>query len=492
MMEMLDDALAHWAQTTPEAPARSHLGQVTTSDMLNQSADAIAAHLMSQGVAKGDRVVVYAAKAPHTIAAVYGVLRAGAVYVPIDPGAPEGRIAQCLEQVTPAYILTDPPRMARASALTAAIPCADLTQTFPAADPVTPHERSPDDPAYILMTSGSTGTPKGILHTHKSGLAYARMTADLCALRANDRVSHHTPLHFDPSIFDIFSAARAGAFTVIIPEMYTKIPASLAQLTQDEAITVWYSVPYALIQLSERGALDTRDFSALRIVMFAGEKMPPAALKSFAAHTPNATFLNAYGPTETNHCVTARLTHADLDGISPIPIGFPDAGVTAQISDSGELLIASDQVMQGYWNDPPRTAAAFVDTPDETGQTRRFYRTGDIVQRLASGALLLIGREDRQIKLRGYRIELDEIERALTNAPGVTEAAVLLHDEALHAFITGPAIEALEPIRAAIATTLPPYALPEHITALRSLARTSTGKIDRNALLGRLKDQNAA
>ena len=118
---------------------------------------------------------------------------------------------------------------------------------------------------------------------------------------------------------------------VVIPEMYAKLPASLSQLAQDEAITVWYSVPYAIIQMVERGVLADRNLTALRVVMFAGENMPPAAIKAFSRHTPKATFFNAYGPTETNHCTTAVLTHDDLDGVSPIPIGRPDAGVTAPL-----------------------------------------------------------------------------------------------------------------------------------------------------------------
>ena len=487
----LDDALSHWAQHSPDAPALRLMGQVTSYKALDDMANAVASALIEQGVMQGARVVLHGAKSVQLIAAAYGALRVGALYVPIDPTAPRERVMSQLSTVTPACILADERRLGdlkkagiEAMHLDA---CVRLdTPIDQAALAERRAARQPQSGAYILMTSGSTGAPKGIEHTHKSGLAYASMSADLCQLTALDRVSHHTPMHFDMSIFDIFATAQVGACTVIIPEMHTKMPASLADLVQQEAITVWYSVPFAMIQLSERSALESKDLSALRVVMFAGETMPPAALKAFAKHVPDATFINAYGPTETNHCTSARFKAQDLDGVSALPIGVPEKDVQARIAQSGELLIASDQVMRGYWQDDARTHAAFATLADEDGVARRYYQTGDLVTRAADGALTLLGRADRQIKLRGYRIELDEIERALTNTPGVTEAAVVLQDAHIVAFFTGTALPEPCFVKTHIAQSLPPYALPEKLIALKQFLRTSTGKIDRNALIGQL------
>jgi len=495
----LDDALTHWATTSPDATALHFVGAATSYGALEKAADHLAAHLISLGVSRGDRVVVYAAKSPNVIAAVYAIIRIGAIYVPLDPSAPQERLNTLIAATTPAALMADPARVTLLATQHTSMKRVNLESELP--EPASPDvvraralERSSDDPAYILMTSGSTGTPKGICHTHKSGLAYAQMAAKRCDLTQTDRVSHHTPLHFDMSIFDVFSTALAGAMCVIIPEMYAKIPASLAKLVQDARITVWYSVPYALIQMTERGALDTRDFSALRIIMLAGERIPPAALKTFSHHAPNATFLNAYGPTETNHCTTATFTHDALDGITPLSIGRPDDGVIARIGEgfledeTGELLIASEQVMRGYWNDPVRTDAAFTILTSADGETRKYYRTGDLVSRDKAGNLVLLGRMDRQIKLRGYRIELDEIEHVLGRAPNVTEAAVIVKDDALYGFVCGPADLDITALNAYAAAHLPAYAVPACITGLTQLDRTSTGKIDRNALATRRHD----
>ncbi|MBO9446350.1 amino acid adenylation domain-containing protein [Ruegeria sp. R14_0] len=501
-MEMdvyLDDALKRFAKVTPDAAAIRILGRVTTYAEFDNHVAQIARAMTDRGVGPRDRVVICSVKSVETIASIYAILRVGGIYVPIDPAAPAERVSAQLSAASPKMILADTARLPKFTDAAPKDQLLDISQPLPS-DPrdLPVVKRNPEDPAYILMTSGTTGTPKGIVHTHKSGLAYAKMAADLCGLRPSDRVSHHTPVHFDMSIFDIFSTAQAGACAVVIPEMHAKLPASLSELTEQEKITVWYSVPYALIQMAERGVLDSRDLSALRVVMFAGEKMPPAALKAFSQHTPNATFLNAYGPTETNHCTTAKLTHADLDGTSPIPIGRPDAGVTARIgteaedAETGELLIAADQVMLEYWRAQTLTDVSFCTLPDEHGITRKFYRTGDIVRRLPEKGLLLIGRKDRQIKLRGFRIELDEIELALVNTPTVTEAVAAVVDDEIHAFVTGGTSEDVADVRSHIEGVLPRYAVPQHITWLADMPRTSTGKIDRAKLTGKDDAQHAA
>lgn len=498
----LDDALRRYAQVTPEAAAVSTLGEITTYAALNSKVDKIANALITMGIERGDRVAVCSVKGAETIAAIYAILRIGGVYVPIDPAAPTERIEAQVSIVSARLVITDTARKTKFSSVLSESELFDISQPLDEfsgnLEPACGPDRSTEDPAYILMTSGTTGAPKGIVHTHKSGLAYAKMASKLCALRASDRVSHHTPIHFDMSIFDIFSTAQAGACSVVIPEMHAKLPASLSELTEKERITVWYSVPYALIQMVERGVLEDRNLEALRIVMFAGEKMPPAALKALSKHTPNAKFLNAYGPTETNHCTTAVMTHAELDGTSPLPIGRPDIGVTARIGigpedeETGELLIASEQVMLEYWRDSGLTEAAFCDLPDTDGSVRRFYRTGDIVRRAESDDIFLIGRKDRQVKLRGFRIELDEVELALVNTPRVTEAVATVCGDEIHAYVTGGSKEDLSNVRSKVEAVLPRYAVPHHIEWLEEMPRTSTGKIDRAKLAGQKDTQHAA
>ena len=489
----LDDALRHWAQETPEAPAVSLVGQHTSYAELNLLVEVMANWLCAHNVARGDRVIIYAAKSVETIASVLACLRVGALYVPIDPGAPQVQVLMRVKNVDPTLVLTDASRLGQIDGGQCTAPVVDMArlQTEPLSRvglEARIKNRREEDGAYILHTSGSTGEPKGIWHTHKSGMAYARMAADLCALTQHDRVSHVTPLHFDMSIFDIFSTLAAGACIVIVPEVYAKLPASLSKLIVSEAITVWYSVPFAIAQLVTRGALDKCAFDQLRLVMFAGETMPPATLKAFADHVPHATFLNAYGPTETNHCVTAQFTRNALDGKTPLPIGCADAGVSYRIGEGatgdaeGELLIASDQTMQGYWNNPDLTSRALLSLTDADGKVRTYYRTGDIVRQRQDGQLVLVGRNDRQVKLRGYRIELDEIEHTLTMLNDVSEAAVIVRGDKICALIAGPSPLDLTAIKSAVAERLPSYAQPQLYAILNDLPRTSTGKVDRASL----------
>jgi amino acid adenylation domain-containing protein len=298
------------------------------------------------------------------------------------------------------------------------------------------------DLAYIIYTSGSTGEPKGIMHTHASGLSYARMAADLYELTNDDVLSNFPPLHFDQSTFDYFSGPLVGATTVIIPEEHRLLPASLSQLMQDERMTVWYSVPFALIQLLLRGALEERDLSSLRWIIFGGEPFPVKYLRALQGLLPDAIFSNNYGPAETNQVMFYHVPPLDSDFDQQIPIGtlcpnmdcmvVDDNGEQVHLGDVGELLMRTPTMMDGYWDGADLNERAFF-TQERTGGLReRYYRTGDLVQLRADGMYDFLGRKDRQIKTRGYRVELDEIESVLLLHPDVQEAGVFAipNDEA--------------------------------------------------------------
>ena len=357
------------------------------------------------------------------------------------------------------------------------------------------------DLAYIMYTSGSTGVPKGLMHTHASGGSYARLSARMYGVEADDRLGNHSPLHFDMSTFEYLTGPLRGATTVIVPEEVTMFPRSLAQLIEQERLTFWYSVPLALIQLLESGAVDEHDMSSLRWVLFGGEPFAPKHLARLAERWPQARFSNSYGPAEVNQCTAYHLPAGPIDPAEPIPIGPVWPGAEGLIVDAddqevapgeaGELMIRAPTMMRGYWARPDLNRRAFLRRPLFADFDKVFYRTGDLVRDRGDGNLVFLGRKDRLVKVRGYRVELDEVEAVLGALPEVAEAAaVALRDtdgtvSIAAAVLTSDGADA-DRLRRGAAKHLSPYALPARIALLDDLPRTGSGKIDRKAVAAML------
>ncbi len=516
---LIDTAMDTAAERFPQAPALKFAKAILSYEGLAEQSDRLGATLLAQGVRHGDRIGLYFNKSIESVISLYGVLKAGAIYVPLDPAAPPARTWAIIEQCGIDVVITHPPKARDLEvALQSGDGCrrlqcvigADDSPSFASvmiswadvhrAGPLLRSKVDPDDLAYILFTSGSTGIPKGIMHSHKSGLAYANLAADVYEVRHGDRLSNHPPLHFDMSIFDYVSGLIRGACTIIIPEPYTKLPASLSKLIQDERLTHWYSVPFALTQLLQGGVLDQRDLSTLRWVIFAGEPFVAKHLHALMASLPTARFSNSYGPTETNQCTYHHIEMGDITDDRPPPIGQVWNGAEALVVDgddrevkcgeSGELLVSSPTMMAGYWRRPELDSKAFYVRRKTADVTELFYRTGDVVVDEGGGVFRFLGRQDRQIKLRGFRIELDEVEAATACHPAVDEvAAILIQGDDGHDLIT--AVLTLnagfdsgisEEVKADAARRLPPYAVPEHVVVAPTLPRTATDKIDRRAL----------
>ena len=474
------------------------------------------AHVLREvGVRRGDRVGLYLTKSLESVIGIYGIMKAGAAYVPLDPFAPPSRLAAVLGDCGIRCLVTceamvDSVEKLRAcfsgiEALIGVLPKEHLgLRAIPWAEvrsaPFSPASGAPieQDLAYILYTSGSTGNPKGIMHTHRSALSFVEWAAREVGLRAADRLSNHAPFHFDLSTFDLFASALAGATTILIPEAVTKFPANVAELIEIERITVWYSVPLALLQLLARGALAARDLSRLRWVIFAGELFPTKHLRELMSRLPGARFSNWYGPTETNVCTSYHVPPLPPGSDEPIPIGRACANTETLVVDPadrpvspgevGELLVRGAVVMRGYWGRPEPDPRAFF-CRAASSRSDVFYRTGDLVEELPSGDYRFVGRRDRQVKTRGYRVELDEIEAALLSHPAVTEASVYAVPDAegssrIEAVVILEPGAAVEPAALVdhIALRLPAYAVPACLRVSDDFPRTSTGKVDRREL----------
>jgi acyl-coenzyme A synthetase/AMP-(fatty) acid ligase len=307
-----------------------------------------------------------------------------------------------------------------------------------------------------------------------------------------DRFSSHAPFHFDLSILDIYVPLKHGSILVLIPETTGKEPLALAELIAEQKLTVWYSTPSILNLLNQYGKLELQDFSSLRLVLFAGEVFPIAHLRTLRRRIPVPKYFNLYGPTETNVCTFYELPPPSADDRKdPYPIGKVCPHYRALITDAegnevetgkeGELLISGDGVMQGYWNLPENNRRAFLDL----GERGTYYRTGDLVAELPDGNLRFIGRKDRMVKKRGYRVELGEIESCLNRHPDIREAAtVALEDERdgvkVIAHVVpreGERMSIIE-LKSFCSKHLPLYFVPDLFKFHAGLPKTSTDKID--------------
>ena len=514
---LLSQIIEHSAERDPNREAFRCMGNALTYAELVRDANTLAAVLADMGVRRRDRVGIFMHKRLESALVINAIWRAGGVYVPIDPGMPLSRVAFVLRDCGIRHLVTEPAQQKALDQLAAdgicldgcvgvsAIADSDTTcMSWDAFRSEPAHAAPPAaqlaaDLAYVMYTSGSTGTPKGLMHTHDSGLAYAKLAADLYDIRPNDRLGNHAPLHFDVSTFDYFAGPLAGATTVIIPEMYNRMPASLSKLIDDERLTIWYSVTLALTQLHLRGVLEERDLSTLRWILFCGEPFPNKYLRALMLRLPNARFSNVYGPAEVNQCTYYHVPAVPDEGADPAPIGRVWDNTEHLILDHsdrlvlpgepGELLIRSATRMRGYWNRPDLTEEKFYRVPLSIGDEAIYLRTGDLVRERDDGEMVFIGRKDRQIKTRGYRVELDEVEAALVDHPDVEEGAVYpLRDADGGLFVAAAVIAKAHAeldeaaVRSHLRSRIAAYALPRQLTFMDDFPRTGSGKINRRAL----------
>ena len=506
----LEQLLARGAELRPEAPAvRASDGAMTYAE-LDHAADRIAAALVGLGVSIGDRVGVHLPKGVRAVASLYGIMRAGAAYVPIDPASPAGRAAYIATDAAISALISDASRITGLTAQDpAAAPsgiCTDgevdgfiawedvMASPGLAADlPVVE-----TDLAYILYTSGSTGRPKGVAISHRNSLSFVLWAAGRLGLHGSDVLSNHAPLHFDLSTLDLYCAAAVGAEVCVVPAEAAMFPVRLVDWMAETGITVWYSVPSALTMMVRYGRLDGRDLGRLRLILFAGEVFPVRYLRELMRLVPHAGYFNLYGPTETNVCTYEEVLAAPAADDPPVSIGracencrgrvLDEAGQElTEVGAEGELFIDGPNVAQGYWGDPERTAAGFV--------APATYRTGDSVVILDDGPrprYRFVGRRDHLVKTRGYRVELGEVEAAIYRHPGVGEGVVVavpdeLMGNRLVAFATArnghPVSEA--DLRAHCRAELPGYMVPDRTFVVDDLPRTSNDKFDRRALTER-------
>ncbi|MFG3660988.1 amino acid adenylation domain-containing protein [Streptomyces sp. NPDC047706] len=485
----LAEAFAAQAARTPDATAVVHEDERLTYAELDARAAALAARLRGRGAAPGTFVAVAVPRSVELMVALVAVLKSGAAYLPVDLDYPADRVAHMLADSGATTVLT---LSASAGRLPRQAPPALLLDA-PEADgePVTGRAAArPDDPAYLIYTSGSTGLPKGVVVTHRAIVNRLAWMQGTYGLRADDRVLQKTPSSFDVSVWEFFWPLLEGAAVVLARPDGHRDPAYLAALVREQGITTMHFVPSMLEAFlrSDDVTADPAWAASLRRVLSSGEALPVAAASRWRELT-GVPLHNLYGPTEA----AVDVTHHPYDGDpgTTVPIGRPVWNTGLRVLDSclrpvpdgvpGELYLTGVQLARGYHGRPALTAERFSADPYGPPGSR-MYRTGDLVRRRADGVVEYLGRTDRQVKLRGNRIEPGEIEAALVRLPGVAQAAVTVRDDALVAYLVAGTGVDVRAVRDALSGALPAPMVPGAYVVLDALPLTPSGKLDRAAL----------
>jgi amino acid adenylation domain-containing protein len=474
---------------------------------LNDRAEAVSRRLRAAGIGPGSKVAILLPRSAEMIAAILGVLAAGAAYVPIDPSTPKLRIAHIVHDCAAAGLVTSATQLEKLPTLDCAIHCLDekdcaarMTSMLPIVCPA-----GPESAAYVIYTSGTSGQPKGVIVLHRNLLHYAREAGEALAIRPADRVLQFASPAFDASVEEIFTTLTCGGVLVLRDDAMLESASTFLQRCGALGITV-LDLPTAywndLVESAAPG--DWRKATALRLVVIGGEKVTVDRLRQWHDTVgARVQLLNTYGPTEATVAATfADLTHvqpSELATMREVPIGRPFPNCRAYILDRelkptpigapGELYIGGAGVAAGYQNAPELTSLRFVPDPFTTAPGARLYRTGDKVRYLADGAIQYLGRLDQQVKIRGYRVELGEIEAVLGKYPKVRASAVILADARsgeprLVAYLESEEPESLSAaeLRAFLKERLPHYMVPSIFVGLTALEMSAAGKIDRNRL----------
>jgi amino acid adenylation domain-containing protein len=499
---LIQDLLERSAARKPGNTAVSGSGHSIDYRDLHGKSSYLAGLLRENGCKPGDKIALLLDKSIEAIVAIFGILKSGAAYIPLDSDSPANRLEYIIQDIGTRVIITNPKNQPAAEKIAGGIKQVKILLIDTLLKEYTGCPGRPGNPgsdendtAFILYTSGSTGVPKGVEISHRNALSFINWAHDYFRVNSKDVFSSHAPFHFDLSVFDLFVSIKAGAGICLIPKVLSSFPVSLADFIEKNRITIWYSVPGVLVNL----VLNVKEFKtklqSIRKLIYAGENFPVKYLKNIISQLAKTEFYNLYGPTETNVITYYKIRRNSRYLNSQIPIGYPCPYAEIKVLDQkgnkvkpgqkGELIVKSDSMMQGYANNKKATAKVIKTLNFSNTGSEKYYLTGDMVKVLGDNFFQLAGRKDNMVKIKGFRIELEEIESVLIKHEQVKECLIRVikdndrGDNELEALIVPHREMEKRDIISFLGNRLPIYMIPRHIRFYPGFKKNNRGKIDR-------------
>lgn len=470
------------------------------------SAKTVGTGLLRNGYYK-EPIAILMEKHPHEIAAFYGCVYAGCFYVPIDSSMPQRRMELILESVQARLIITDKKNEAMAKSLQFAgkvlqydTLCTGEIDEMLLAD--VRQKQIDIDPIYIVFTSGSTGIPKGVAACHRSVIDYVETLCEALDFSEDTVFANQTPLFFDAPLKELMPVIKYGATAYLVPKQLFLFPTKLCDFLNEHRVNTVCWVVSALTMISSLGTLRSNPPRFLHTVAFGSEVFPIRQYKLWREALPNARFFNLYGPTEATGMSCVWAAERELEEGEAIPIGKPfrntdlmlinEQGRLAKNGEVGEIYLRGTCVTLGYYNNPQKTAEAFVQNPLQSAYPELVYRTGDLAYRNARDELVFVSRRDAQIKHMGHRIELGEIESVASSIAAVTRACCVYDDEAKRIVLYYTGEIASEELLSELRGFIPRYMLPSSCICLEHMPLTPNGKLDRKFLAEACKEEKSS
>ena len=465
----------------------------------------LATEIIKQRDCLNTPVAIFLPKSIDSVIANLGVTYSGNIYMNIDIKYPEERLKNVFGKIKPGFVVTNNSlypqikKICTGDIIIINISNEDLFADNNVVDEPFLFRRLENlidtDPYCIINTSGSTGTPKGVALNHRSFIDFTEWAVPTLGITQDEIIGSLSPLYFDIYSFELCLLMAKSATIVILPETLAMFPAKLVEMLVVQKVNFIFWVPTIMVNIANMDILSNFDLSCLKRILFAGEVFPTKHMNYWRKQIPGAMFINLYGPIEITLDCTYYIVEKDIPNDVPIPIGYPCRNTDVLILDSedkpaainekGELCIRGTSLALGYWNDPEKTAKAFVQNPLNSHYPELVYRTGDVVFKNDAGEIIFVGRKDFQVKHLGYRIDLSEIEHVIVNCFSIIDNACVVYEapkKEIHLFYESPQPISAADFRKELLKFLPKYMLPTQLHPFKELPRNPNGKIDRNLL----------